>query len=372
MQETKGLDFSGQAFYAGIDTHKTNWKVTVRSNGLTLKTFSMNPSPLELYRYMSKSYPGGTFYSVYEAGFSGFWIDRTLRSMGIRNIIVNPSDVPTTNKEKDRKSDPIDSNKLSRELSNGSLKGIYVPDPYMESIRVLSRSLRQYSIRSTQVKNRIKGLLHFIGVGCEFDSYKHWSRAYLRQISEYTFSEDNVAFVIKNHLSELEHLREMRLTILRRIRVIAKENAIIKILRTVPGVGLVTAFTLIAELVDIKRFTNLNSVASFVGLVPSTASSDKKEIVRGMTNRHCRYLRYMLIESAWIAVRKDPVLTQSFNKHCQKMQRNRAIIRIAKKMLNRIRAVWLTQKGYAIGTIETIPCQKVNKKVKHSEVAYSV
>ena len=39
------LNFSNQHFYIGLDVHKKRWAVTIRNNNLTLKPFSMNPSP---------------------------------------------------------------------------------------------------------------------------------------------------------------------------------------------------------------------------------------------------------------------------------------------------------------------------------------
>ena len=39
--QNKHLDFSNQEFYLGIDVHKKSWKVTIRSNNIQLKTFSL-------------------------------------------------------------------------------------------------------------------------------------------------------------------------------------------------------------------------------------------------------------------------------------------------------------------------------------------
>lgn len=367
MEQTNTLDFAGQSFYIGIDVHSTNWKVTVRSNGLKLIATTTDPAPVKLKEFMQKRYPGGTYFSVYEAGFSGYWAHRELEKLGFKNIIVNPADVPTTDKEKDRKNDPIDSNKLSRELSNGSLKGIFIPDIKQESIRVLSRSLRQYSQRSAQVKNRVKGLLYFLGLKCEEDSSKHWSAAYLKQLSEIVFPDENDQFTMECHIEELMHVRRMKTKILKRIRVLSKQNPEICLLRTIPGIGITTGFALYAELIDIKRFTGIDHLASFVGLVPSTASSNDKTTMRGMTNRHCRYLRYMLIEAAWIAVRKDPVLTLSYSNlvNSGKMKKTRVIVKIAKKLLNRIRAVWKNKEAYQPGVVITDRNKKKVDNVKN-------
>lgn len=353
MSKSSQLSFKGQTFFIGIDVHSTNWKITVRSNGLTLDKVSIDPCPSKLKQYMELRYPDGTFVSVYESGFSGYWAHREFEKLGIKNIVVNPADVPTTNKEKERKDDPIDSNKLSRELSNNSLRGIYVPSINNEAIRILSRGLRQYSKRSAQVKNRIKGLLYFLGLDKQVDSDKHWSNAFIERISNTTMSDTNSKFMMDIHIQELRHIRKTQLEILRQIRNIAKNKPVIHLLRTIPGIGLTTAFTLYAELCDIYRFSTFDQLASYVGLVPSTSSSNDKTITHGMTNRHSRYLRYMLIESSWVAVRIDPVLIKTYSDLLGRMSKTRAIIRIAKKLLNRIRAVWKNNEVYQMGTIET-------------------
>ena len=105
MKKDTQLNFTGQKLYVGIDVHKQSWNVTIILNGIKVKKLSMNPQPKELSTYLTKHFPSGEYYSVYEAGYSGFWADRELRSYGINNIIVNPSDVPTKSKERRRKTD---------------------------------------------------------------------------------------------------------------------------------------------------------------------------------------------------------------------------------------------------------------------------
>lgn len=368
MSKSTVLNFEGQKFFVGIDAHKANWKVTVRTRDMFLTTVSMDPSPEKLHSFLTKKYPGGSFFSVYEAGFCGFWIHRDLIKLGIKNMVVNAADVPTTNKEKDRKSDPIDSNKLSRELSNGNLQGIYVPNHNEQSIRILSRCVQQYSRRSTQVKTRIKSLLSYLGIRCDRDSDKRWSAAFVKSLSEIQFPEPANFAVMQTHLEELAHIRKQQLNLLREVRRANKGNKLHQKLRTAPGVGVITSLALQAELVDMKRFKNLDNTASFVGLVPSTSSSDKTEINKGMTNRHCKYLRHLLIEAAWAATRVDPVFTKSFQQLCMRMSKKRAIVKMAKKLLSRIRAIWLDEQDYAIGTIET----KRTKTQKSCELELSL
>jgi len=353
MQKSKSLQFQDQSFFIGSDVHANNWKITIRNNGMHLKQFSMNSSPRELYNYMHKNYPGGTYFSVYEAGFCGYWIHRELTNLGFHNIIVNPSDVPTKHKEKDQRRDKIDSNKLSRELNNGSLEGIYIPTKEQEALRCFSRLWYQLTKRNTQIKNRIKAFLYYHGIelprNCEI---LHWTGRFIAYLNSIHFENEMNNIVLKEHLKEFEHIRLKRLHYLTKMREYGRQQPIIKLLRTVPGIGIITSFVLYAELLDINRFPNEDCLASFVGLVPSVESSNDKDTIKGITARHCRYLRYLLVEASWQAVRVDPALTNTFNQHIRRMKKNRAIIRIAKKLLKRIRSVWINKKAYVLSTVQ--------------------
>lgn len=351
--KTTALDFSGQTFTVGLDTHKANWKVSIRNSGTALKMFSMPPSPGVLADHMNRNYPNGTYQTVYEAGFSGFWIHRQLSALGFANIIVNPSDVPTTNKERADKSDKIDCRKLSRELENGSLRGIYVPTEHQESLRYLYRLYLQSSRRVTQLKNRIKAYLNLTGVEVPTEfSGRTWSNKFLTYLAEVDMPQVLHRYVLDSHLAELQHARSNKSLLLCKIREVSQTEEIVCLLKTVPGIGPLTAFALFAELADIDRFRNLDHLASYVGLVPSVQSSDEKVRVRGIADRHCKYLRGPLIESAWVAIRHDPALLLAYNGLRQRMESQKAIVRIAKKLLNRIRYVWKNKTEYVEAIVE--------------------
>lgn len=349
----KHANFKGQDFFVGIDTHKTNWKVTVRTKECELKTFSMNPDPEKLSDYMNRNYPGGTYNSVYEAGFSGYWTHRELISRNFYNVIVNPADVPSTNKERDRKSDPIDSRKLSRELANSSLSSIYIPTIQQEALRSVHRSYRRISRHVTRIKNTIKAFLHFIGVKMpsEFDG-TCWSNNFIFFLSTVECPDPIHRTNLTALLGEFKVARNNKLNSLRLIRTLSKDLPIVTLLQSVPGIGLLTAFALYVEIIDIHRFRIFDQLASYVGLVPSVQSSDKTVVISGMSFRHNKYLRPALIESAWVAIRNDPALLHSYKNLLRKMKPSEAIVRIAKKLLNRIRYVWINQKGYVKGIVE--------------------
>jgi len=349
----KDLDFKGSNLYVGIDVHKNQWTVTLRLRDLELRTFSMNPTPQELKNHLAKHYPHAQYRSVYEAGFCGFWIHRELIQLGINNIVINAADVPTTHKEKNQRRDKVDSRKLARELASGSLKAIYIPTKAQESLRLLSRLILQISKSTKRVKCRIKQFLHTQGIHLpDRSEMSHWSRRFINWLKNIEFEDNNSRYYLDELIDSLEKNRNKRLRLLRRIRKITNENKAIQYLRTVPGVGLVTAFTFYTEIMNINRFQKLDHLIAFLGFIPSVDSSDEKEHILGLTIRCNKYLRYLLIEAAWVAVRRDYALTMAFQKLIKFKSKQRAIIRIAKKLVNRMRYVWKNEQEYVMSVIE--------------------
>lgn len=61
---------------------------------------------------------------------------------------------------------------------------------------------------------------------------------------------------------------------------------------------------------------------------------------------HLKYVRNTLIESARTAMRNDPALMMCYGKYVKRMDKKKAIIKIARKLLNRIACVWRTKQPY--------------------------
>jgi transposase len=355
MKNTK-LSFIGQHFYIGIDVHKKRWIITIISIGLHLKTFSMNADPEELVRYLKNNYPGGIYHTVYEAGFCGFWIHRILKEAGIDNIVVNAADVPTTNKEKRRKTDKIDSKKLAKELSVNNLEGIYIPSEKDEAIRNLSRLRTQLVKDQTRLKNRIKSLLYFSGVRIpKNDEIQHWSANFIKYLSELEFEHKEKKATLDMLIEQLKYTRGQIAKTVKQLRIVARQdkeiNKITEHLRSIPGIGSLTAIILYTELMDIKRFLKFDKLVSYIGLAPDTDSSGEDENILGITKRQKAYLRSLLIEAAWIAIRKDPAMTAAYANLIRRMSCQRAIIRITKKLLSRIVYVWTNETNYVCSVV---------------------
>jgi transposase len=356
MIKRNKLDFTGQPIYIGLDVHKKSWSVSISTKYGQYKTFSQPPEVDKLVHYLQHHFPGALYSSAYEAGYCGFWIHDRLREKGIGCLVVNPADVPTKNKERKTKRDRIDCRKLSRSLRNGDLEGIYVPPRGKVEDRSLIRTRLSMVRKQTRCKNQIKSMLLFYGVVIpEEKEMGHWSRRFIRWIEGIRMKRASGDMALKIHLEELCHLRQIIAKLNRAILALSRTEEYrpwVLLLRTVPGISTLTAMILLTELGEISRFPSIDELTSYVGLIPDTDASGEKEHIGGITQRSHSQLRWILIEASWRAVQKDPALMMAFDQYCKRMRKTKAIVKIARKLLNRIRYVLKNRSEYVPAVLE--------------------
>ncbi|MBT3243789.1 MAG: IS110 family transposase [Bacteroidetes bacterium] len=357
QQQSNKTDFNGQHIYAGIDVHLRSWKVTVLTEELTVRTFSQNPRPELLHQYMTRNFPNATYHTAYEAGFCGFWIHNKLKLLGIDSIVVNPADIPTTNKEVVNKTDQRDSKKIARLLRSGLLDGIHVLSLKTLEDRSLVRTRTTMVRDMTRIKNRIKAFLYFHGI--EFpeqfkQSGSHWSKRFVLWLRDIELTEYSAKKSLSLLVDESEFIRSMILEATRAIRDLSQSESYarrVMLLQSIPGLGMLTSMVILTEIESINRFPNFDKFCSFIGLIPSTNSSGESEKTGELTHRGNNFLKGILVECAWIAARRDAVLNKSYSEYCKRMEPNKAIIRIARKLLSRIRFVLKNNQVYVYQSI---------------------
>jgi transposase len=183
----------------------------------------------------------------------------------------------------------------------------------------------------------------------------HWSRRFIRWIEGIRMERASGDMALQIHLEELCHLRQIIAKLNRAILALSRTEEYrsrVLLLRTVPGISTLTAMILLTEIGEIRRFPSIDELATYVGLIPDTDSSGEKEHVGGVTQRSHPQLRWVLIESSWRAVPKDPALMMAFKEYCKRMRKTKAIVKIAKKLLNRIRYVLKNRAEYVPSVLE--------------------
>jgi transposase len=181
----------------------------------------------------------------------------------------------------------------------------------------------------------------------------NWSRNFLTWIEQQAAKDELLADTLLLMLEQIKLLRQLLLKTEKQLRELRKGKYELqaKLATSVPGIGPITAMLFLLEVGDIKRFKGFDALNDFIGLCPDTNSSGETERDRGITARRHKQLRSILIEAAWQAIRTDPAIMNSYQQLTKRMKGHQAIIRIARKLLRRLRAVLLTGIEYQKGVI---------------------
>ena len=306
--------------FVGLDVHKETIAIAVAdSDGSAPETVATIPHDIAgLIRRLRKLGAGATVQCCYEAGPTGFGMQRELAAAGIECIVVAPSLVPQKAGDK-VKTDRRDALKLARFLRSGDLTGVYVPDAATEAMRDLERS-RDDAKKSERVARHqlAKFLLRY---GRRYPGKKAWTPTHLEWVRKQAFEHDAQNRVLVDYLQAVEQAtaRVDRLT--KDIVAVVETwhlKPLVMALQALRGVQLLTAVILAAELGDFARFASAPALMAYLGLVPSEHSSGERTKRGRITRTGNGHVRRILVESAW-SYRFRPSMSREIRKRNEQL-----------------------------------------------------
>lgn len=357
-------DFSDKDLYVGIDVHKENYQVGVVYEGLVLSNVHMESGHDRLVHYLRQHYGHARFHCVYESSGWGFALARRLNAEGMDCIIVNAADIPGTHKERCSKTDKVDARKLAIQHSKGNLNPIYMPDEKQQKRRSLIRLRKKILSDLGRAKNRLKSELRFqaIEIPEQFDC-AYWSENFLKWVEQQAFKDPDLGETLLLMVEEVRQLKNLikratlKLSKLMHTEVFENKS---KLLRSIPGVGPLTSMLFLLEVGDVRRFATFDKLNNFIGLCPDSDSSGTTEKNTGLTCRKHNQLRSHLVEAAWQLIRTDLAMLEYYQSLTRHLKGQEAIIRVARKLLRRMRAVMLHETMYVKGIGRPIKSDQID------------
>jgi len=349
MPRSKAIDFSGQTFSVGLDFHKKSISVSVRTSDLEVAHFSQPADVSLLVKHLKTRFPNADFISAYEAGFCGTSHHQTLLNAGFRNLVIHPADLPQTDKQKNTKTDLHDSRAIARYLEKGLLRSIHVLPLEQQERRALYRCREAKSRDVARCTNRLRSFMDYFGIQVPplFADNQYISSRYLDWLRSLSLSTSQGKETLHHQIDELVYHRKQLLELTKKLRTAVELHYrdSFAALLSVPGIGPITAMALLTETGDLARFKDPDSYASYLGLVPGEQSSGDTVYSKSLQPRCNRHLRPMLIEAAWVAIRRCPVLLAYFKKHAR-TNNKKAIIKVARKLALIAKAVAINKSPY--------------------------
>lgn len=333
--------YAGKKVSLGIDVHVSFFVVSVVCEGVKVKQCRIAGRGEAVKEFISRFFwQASEVQSCYEAGYSGFWLHRYLVSEGIKNIVVHPASVEIEARNR-IKTDKRDSLKLAIQLDAGRLKGIRVPSIEEEQRRLVTRTREQLMNAKRRVRTQIRMKLHQFGL-VPVASKECLTETKIREVLLNTTVSEELKLGVSVLLKQWGTLDKELKSIQKVLAQQARTDPLEAVYRSIPGVGPIAARVLSNELGDMSQFPNERVLFSFTGLTPGEYSSGEK-VYRGHISRQgSSRLRHILVEAAWVSIRKDTSLAQAFSRIARTRGKKRAIVAVARKLVGRIRAVLKT------------------------------
>lgn len=260
------------------------------------------------------------------------------------------------------KTDAIDAHTLAQLLRTGLVPRAYIPSRETRQLREMVRQ-RLFLVRlRTMLKNRIHALLdrHHVAMPSGSDVFGKRGRQYLSQVVLAPAVQD----LLNQDLRLLESLNEEIRQVEKQLRKIMQEDKRQKLLLTIPGLGQLLATVVALEIDDIHRFASASKLVAYAGLVPTTYASGGRSSHGRLMKQSNKWLRWALVEAAWVAVRHDPYFRTQFGRRVKHKGPQTAVVAVARRLAEVIWAVLSENRPY-----EVRPAAAVHRKAKESSLA---
>ncbi len=338
--------------FCGIDVDNESWQLCFVCDGEVVEELRMKANYDKLRAHLRGYYSSSRHLRlVYEAGFSGFVLYRQLSNDGYDCTVTPASLVPVDASKV--KTDRRDAKKLAYCHSARQLRSVYVPPLVVESDRGVCRRRVQLVRQQTRAKNEIRSFLNLRGLKRPSEIRSSWSRAYLNWLSSLSFDTASEQFVLSEMLVSYQQVRDQLARVTRYVKQLSQSEtykADFKRLTCLRGVGLITAMTFLLEIHDFRRFGNEGKFCSYLGLTPSQHSSGSKVRMGHISRQGNRYVRGVLVESAWSVIRHDPHLREKYHRIKAKGSNGKkAIVAVARSLAVRLRRCLLNEEDYTVG-----------------------
>jgi transposase len=344
---------------AVIEMSQSSWLVSAIVPGLQrhpLKKLAVDEAGLlrQLERWREEAARAGRRVTrlavAFEAGRDGFWLARWLRARGVEAHVIHPTSVAVSREHRRAKTDRLDTELLKRAFL-GWLRGepdhcsmAVVPSLEEEDARRPTREREVLVAERTRVINRIRGCLARLGIR----GFKPTLRRAPERLEGLRTPEGDALppntlselrrdmarlRLIRGQITELEAMRSERLE----AAPASGQNAMVRLLARVIGVGVETADMLVHEILS-RGLRDRRAVARYAGLTGAPDESGARRREKGLAKAGNARVRRGMIQLAWrfLVFQKQSALAQWYRARTADARpgtRKTLIVALARKLL---------------------------------------
>ena len=320
--------------YVGLDVHKKTIRICVQNRmGDIIQEKTVASRPSDLLSWVKKEAPK-KWIGALEATVFSPWVYDTLKPFAQELHMGHPKDLKRIGKHK---SDKLDAITLCNLIRADYFPSCYVSPPEVRRLRNLLRYRTTLVREMVRFKNKMACLL--MAAGVSYNKRRLHGKQYFSQLIEREELPGELKELLRLKRLPIEFFHFQSKTALRKLE---KHPGLLKrleILKSIPGVGSITALSWILEIWDPFRFPNDKHAHSYCGLCGSRKESGGKEQNLPISKDRNAHIQWVLIEAAKIARNRSPRLQEIYDKVKKAKNANTATIAVARKLVTYLLAV---------------------------------
>lgn len=288
--------------YIGLDVHAQTIAVAVAESAGEVRLHGSISSDLhsvdKLLAKLRKAHPETELRFCYEAGPTGFVLQRHFDRKGLVCLVVAPSLIPSRSGDK-IKTDRRDAVKLARLFRAGELTGVNIPDAVDEAMRDLCRARTDAVQDQRRQRSQLKAFL--LRHGYRYQGKTSWNEKHLSYLRSLTLSHPAHRAVLEDTLTTLAGAQERIARLEENMEALLLDwqmKPVVQALMGMRGFALVGSMVMVSELGGAWRFEHPRQLMAYLGLVPTENSSGGKRRQGGISKTGNSHARWIMIEAS--------------------------------------------------------------------------
>lgn len=289
--------------YVGLDYHKDSIQVCVMDPSGKILANRACPNRAEAVVALAARHGDDVRAGIESCSGAANLADELATKHGWVINLAHPGYVARMKQTPD-KTDWADARVIADLVRVGYLPKVWLAPEDVRQLRTLTRYRQQLVDRRRDAKLRITALLRDARV--VEPKGRRWTKAWTAWLKTAEGLGSEGRWVVDRLLGELGDVAGSIAEVERRLAEVTAEDPVVARLRTLSGVGPVTAWNLRAEIGRFDRFTTGKQMSRYCGLSPRNASSGQRQADAGLIKAGNEHLRATIIEAAHRLIRYDP------------------------------------------------------------------
>ena len=319
-----------ETIYIGVDFHARQQTICyLKIETGELVTSELKHQDKEAVRAFYAGFSEHVIVGLEASGYSP-WFEQMLEELGYEVWLGHATEIRRRARWR-QKNDRRDAELILELMLHGEFPRLHRPTPQSREVLRMLRYRQKLIKMRTMGKNSLQALALQSGLSKRSQLFSKNGQQELRSAR----MSPVMQWQREQWWQLLEAINERLLETMHWLKQQSLDDQRISRLRTHPGIGLLTSLCLVHTLWPVSRFRNQRKVAAYAGLEPMERSSAERKQFLGISKAGSRVLRYLLVEAAHTAVKKDDDLKRFYQRLTQRRGRPTAKTATARKLLIR-------------------------------------